>query len=248
MKKLYLIGNTKMNLDFSKFKKYFKLLKKASKNTKNFVGVCLSSPYLDLAQKCLKKSNVHYGTQNIYFEDEGAFTGEISAKMVQDFGVDLQIVGHSERRQYFYETDLDINKKIKKCLTLGIYPIFCFGENLQQRKENVTKKIIRQQLNGALSGIEKQDFGKIIFAYEPVWAIGTGVTATSKQAEEIAKFVKDYLNKHYGIDNCIFLYGGSMKPSNAFELLSQQHIDGGLIGGACLKVDEFSKIIDTAIV
>ena len=195
----------------------------------------------------LEGSKVLFGAENMHYEDKGAYTGEISAHMLNDFGCDLVIIGHSERRQYFAETDEQVNLKIKKALETGITPIVCFGETLEEREKGLTHTVIERQITGALADISEEDMGRLIFAYEPVWAIGTGVSATPEQAEEICLFAKNLLKDHYMVNDCIMLYGGSLKPSNAQEILSKPSINGGLIGGACLKVSDFEQLINTKV-
>ena len=245
----YLIGNMKMNMDFAKLQDYFKELIKEAKSTKNVVGVCVPSVYLETTSNNLEGSNILYGVQNMYHKDSGAFTGEISANMINDFDAKLVIIGHSERRQYFKETDNEINLKVKKAIESGLTPILCFGETKEERESGNEKVIVKNQIVSDIKGIDKQDVAKIIFAYEPVWAIGTGLTATSEQAEEMCAFAKDEVYRECGLESekMICLYGGSLKPSNAKEILSKPHIDGGLIGGACLKVEDFKQIFNVEV-
>ena len=249
MKKLYIFGNHKMNFNKSDYERYFKYLTKLSKGTKNQVAVAISTPYLYLAEKYLKKTKVHYGAQNCHYENRGAFTGETSVKMLKDFACDICVVGHSERRQYDNETNEKVNLKIKQLIKNAISPVFCFGETMEDRNNGLMKKVIKTQLEEGLKDLSSDEIRKIYFAYEPVWAIGTGQSATSKQAEEVAKFIKEFISKMYDITEgeIILLYGGSLKPENAEDILSKTHIDGGLIGGACLDVETFSKLINLNI-
>lgn len=247
MKKLYLIGNMKMNMSYAELEPYFEKLTEIASTSTNVVGVCVPSVYLDLAKYSLEGSKVLYGAENMHYEDKGAFTGEISADMIMDFNADMVIIGHSERRQYFKETDADVNLKVKKALEKGLTPILCFGETLDERNNNMAYSVVERQLLGALQDLDSEDIERIIFAYEPVWAIGTGVSASSAQAEEMIAFAKRILNEQFDITNCIMLYGGSLKASNAEEILSEKSIDGGLIGGACLKINEFEQIINTKV-
>ena len=249
MKTKYLIGNMKMNMDKESLIPYFENIKEIAEKSNNVVGVCVPSVYLDLAERSLKGSKVLFGTENLFYENKGAYTGEISASMIKDFNADMVIVGHSERRTIFKETDEDINKKVKKALEFGLKPILCFGETLEERNNFREKEVVRTQILEGLEGISKEDLGNIIFAYEPVWAIGTGVTATTKEAEDIISYSKELISEKYSVENedIIMLYGGSMKPSNVRELLSEKDIDGGLIGGACLKAEDFKGIIDVEI-
>lgn len=247
MKKLYLIGNMKMNMSVSQLEPYFEKLTTIAQNSSNVVGVCVPSVYISMAKYMLDGSKVLFGAENMYYADSGAYTGEISAHMLNDFGCDLVIIGHSERRQIFKETDIDVNLKIKKALDTGLTPILCFGETIEERNSGKAKPIVEQQILSALQGVDAEDIGRIIFAYEPIWAIGTGVSATSEQTEEMCAFAKRLLSENFGLENSIVLYGGSLKASNAEDILSKKSIDGGLIGGACLKIDEFEKIINTKV-
>ena len=249
MKKLFLIGNHKMNLTKTELEPFLSRLSKLTKKVDNVVGVAVSSPYLYLTEKYLRKTSVLYGGQNCHFEKKGAYTGEISADMLKDFGCKINIVGHSERRAYDNETDEKTNLKIKALLKQNIRPVFCFGETKEQRDKDLTKKVIKTQLENGLIDLTRDEVKKIIFAYEPVWAIGTGESATSKQAEDICRFVKQYICKMFDLTEgeIVLLYGGSLNPNNAFDILSKTHIDGGLIGGASLKIDEFEKLINLKI-
>jgi triosephosphate isomerase len=249
MKKLYIIGNHKMNLTRAELEPFLKGLSKESKKTDNVVGVAVSSPYLYLAEKYLKKTSILYGSQNCHFEKKGAYTGEVSVDMLRDFGGRISIVGHSERRAYDNETNEKINLKIKALLRSNVKPIFCFGETKDERDNDLTKKVIKTQLESCLIDLTRDEVKKLIFAYEPVWAIGTGESATSKQAEDVCRYVKQYICKMFELTEgeIVLLYGGSLNPTNAVELLSKTHIDGGLIGGASLKLDAFEKLINLKI-
>ena len=226
---------------------YFERLAEVSMTADNVVGVCVPYVYLNMAMGMLEGSKVLYGAQNMYHQDSGAYTGEISADTLDDFSCDLVILGHSERRAYFHETDAEINLKVKKALEKGITPILCFGETLDERNAKMAFSVVERQLVGALEDLTEEEIGRIIFAYEPVWAIGTGVSATAEQAEEMISFAKRLLQDNYAVDECIVLYGGSLKPSNAQEILSKPSIDGGLIGGACLKMSDFEELINTKV-
>ena len=228
---------------------YLKGIKKLANKTENIVGVAVATPYIYLAEKFLRKSNVLYGAQDCHYEKKGAFTSEISTVMLKDFGCKMSIVGHSECRAYNNDTNEIINLKIKALLKDNLRPIFCIGETKEERDKDLTKKVIKTQLEEGLKDLTQDEIKKIYFAYEPVWAIGTGVNATSKQAEEVAKYIKQYIGKMYGTTNgeIVLLYGGSLNPSNAVELLSNPSIDGGLIGGASLKLDSFEQLINLKI-
>jgi len=249
MKKLYLFGNLKMNKPTCDMVEYFKKLNKIAKASENEVCISLPYPYLYLAEKMLKKTKVLYGAQNCHYEPKGAYTGEVSIPMLKEFGCKTCLVGHSERRAYDNETNEKINLKLKALLKEGVRPILCFGETKDERDKNLTKKVIKSQLDEGLLDLTAGEIKKIVFAYEPVWAIGTGVSATSKQAEEMAKFIKEYLAKQYDLTNgeIVLLYGGSLNADNAQDILSKTHIDGGLIGGACLDINKYEKIINTAV-
>ena len=226
---------------------YLEHLANISKNTTNVVGVCIPYVFINMAQAYLEGSNVLFGAQNMHHEEKGAYTGEISVGMLEDFGCDLVILGHSERRAYFNETDELVNLKVKKALERGITPILCFGETLEERNSNLAHSVVERQLLKGLEGLDYYDVERILFAYEPVWAIGTGVSATSEQAEEMISFAKRLLKDNFDVQQTIMLYGGSLKPSNAQEILSKPSIDGGLIGGACLDLNDFKEIIDTKV-
>lgn len=213
------------------------------------VKTAICAPYTDLATlvEIFKDTKIGVGAQNVHFEEEGAFTGEISVGMLQDIGVDYCIVGHSERRQYFAETDETVNKKTKKLLANDIVPIVCVGECLEEREAGKAKEVVETQLRNGLVAISNEDAIKIVVAYEPVWAIGTGKTATPEQAEEMCEFIRDVLTDIFGedvADEIVIQYGGSVKPANATEIMNMTNIDGALVGGASLKPQDFVNIID----
>lgn len=197
----------------------------------------------------VKKTNVKVGAQNMYFEEEGAFTGEISPKFLKIIGCEYVILGHSERRNIFKESDEMINKKLKKALSTQLKPIVCIGEHLDDRERGITKKVIENQFNETFKELNKDQIINTVIAYEPIWAIGTGKTATPQQAEEIHKFIRDLLIKRFDkntAENVRIQYGGSIKPSNAGELFKKENIDGGLVGGASLEADSLYEIIKAA--
>ncbi len=213
--------------------------------------VVVCTPYVDLPTACrvAAGSKVKVGAQNVHFEASGAFTGEISTGMLNELGVAYVIIGHSERREYFAETDETVSKKIGAALAAGILPILCVGESLEQREQNVTSEHIRTQIKVALRNVSAADMPKVVIAYEPIWAIGTGKTATSAQAQEVCQMVRETVKECFDAavaDSVSILYGGSMNAKNAAELLAQPDIDGGLIGGASLKAEDFGKIIAAA--
>jgi triosephosphate isomerase len=210
------------------------------------VIVCPPFTSLALASEMLKGSSMGLGAQNMYIEKEGAYTGEISPNMLKSAGCGYVILGHSERRQYFKETDEFINKKAKKAFEFGLIPIICIGETLEQREQGITQDVIGKQVRAVLDGLSSAQVTKLILAYEPVWAIGTGKTATPAQAQEVHAFIRNLVSKLYDVATAqalVIQYGGSVKPENARELLHQLDIDGALVGGACLKADSFTAII-----
>ena len=208
-------------------------------------------PYLETAVQLTQGSAVHIAAQNMHFEESGAYTGEVSPSMLVDIGVEYVIIGHSERRTYFNETDETVNLKVKAALAHDLIPIMCCGETLQQREQGEMQRFIEGQIEAGLDGISKEEVENIVIAYEPIWAIGTGKTATVEQAQEVCALIRRKLEALYDIktaDKISILYGGSVKSGNVGELTSSLDIDGGLVGGASLKADEFTKIITTAVV
>lgn len=251
MRKLIIAGNWKMNNDLAQSEKLIVELKNLLQNEKPNCDVIVCPPFTSLseASKLLKGSNIKLGAQNMYFEDNGAYTGEVSASMLKSVGCEYVILGHSERRTIFGETDELINKKIKKALAAGLIPIFCVGELLSERETGITNDVIKRQLLAGLNGVSEEEMKKVIIAYEPVWAIGTGRTATPAQAQEVHEFIRDLIEIDYSLEianDVTIQYGGSVKPDNAKELISQKDIDGALVGGACLNADSFLGIIKSA--
>ena len=246
MRKKIIAGNWKMNMVPSEAVKLVETLQPLVQNEDVDVVYCV--PAIDLVPvvDAVKGSNVHVGAENLYFEDKGAYTGEISADMLVDAGVEYVIMGHSERRGYFHETDEDINKKLRKALEKGLKPIVCCGESLEQREQGITEDWIRMQIKIAFQEVTKEQAAGVVIAYEPIWAIGTGRTATAAQAEEVCKSIRDTIAEIYDTDTAEAIriqYGGSMNAGNCKELLAQPDIDGGLIGGASLKPD-FGTIVN----
>jgi triosephosphate isomerase (TIM) len=195
----------------------------------------------------IEGSVIKLGAQNMHFEDKGAFTGEISASMLNSVGCEYVILGHSERRTIFNENDEMINLKIKKAIEKGLKPIFCIGETLDEREKGITKDVVKRQVEKGLQGVSSNEMKNIMIAYEPVWAIGTGKTATPEQAQEVHEFIRSLVNQIFSksiSESLVIQYGGSVKPENATELLSQKDIDGALVGGACLKAESFLGIIE----
>lgn len=247
MRKKVIAGNWKMNMLPNEAMAFIEELAPQVKNTENEVILCV--PYTDLFYCLLnvQETNIKIGAQNMHFEESGAYTGEISPKMLKSIGVEYVIIGHSERRQYFNETDITVNKKVKSAFENGLKPIVCVGETLEQRENGETEQIITKQTQFALEGLTTEQVENTIIAYEPIWAIGTGKTATSEDANNSIKAIREKISKMYGqntANGVIIQYGGSVKSSNAKELFEMSDIDGGLVGGASLKADEFAKIVN----
>ncbi len=247
MRKKVIAGNWKMNMLPNEAIAFIEELTPLVKDTENEVILCV--PYTDLFYSLLtaQGTNIKIGAQNMHFEESGAYTGEVSAKMLKSIGVEYVIIGHSERRQYFGETDETVNKKVKAALSNDLKPIICVGETLEQREQKKTTEIITTQTNLALEGLSPEQVQNIIIAYEPIWAIGTGKTATSDDANNSIKEIRNKINEIYGQNvskRVIIQYGGSVKSTNAKELFTTSDIDGGLVGGASLKAEEFSKIVN----
>jgi triosephosphate isomerase len=248
MRKKVIAGNWKMNNDLKETQNLLsKLTSGISVDNLNCdVIVCPPFTSLSEAYTLLKGTRVKLGAQNMYFESSGAFTGEISAAMLKGVGCEYVILGHSERRNIFSESDELINTKIKKANASGLKPIFCIGELLEERESGITEKVIEKQIKSGLNNISPEEMGNMIIAYEPVWAIGTGKTASPEQAQDVHKFIRGLINDKYGAsisDKIVIQYGGSVNNKNARELLSQKDIDGALVGGASLKADSFIDII-----
>ncbi|MFA5261466.1 MAG: triose-phosphate isomerase [Candidatus Omnitrophota bacterium] len=251
MRKIIIAGNWKMYKTSLEAIELVTLLKREVVDNAA-VDIVVCPPFTALAdvRDTLSESNVALGAQNLYWEDSGAFTGEVSAPMLKDLSVAYVIIGHSERRQFFGETDETVNKKIRAALKHGLLPIVCIGESLAEREQNRTTDVIRTQCEGSLKGLTEDEMRKLIIAYEPVWAIGTGKTATPQQAQEVHKFIRELLGKMFGNDCAAGVriqYGGSVKPENTKDLMSQPDIDGALVGGASLKSDSFSLIIKNSV-
>lgn len=246
-RKTIIAGNWKMNMTASDTKKFAEDIKAIMPRAKWCdVVVCVPFVNIPTALKAFKDLRISVGAQNLFYEKSGAYTGEVSADMLKDLGVKYVIIGHSERRQYFGETDFTVNKKVLAALEAGLHPIICVGESLEQRELGVTMELIAYQVKCALAGVPADKMRHVVIAYEPLWAIGTGNTATSAQAQEVCASIRATLGKLYDLETAktiSILYGGSMNAGNAAELLAQPDIDGGLIGGASLKPVDFSKIV-----
>ncbi len=247
MRRKVIAGNWKMNKNPEEAKKYLEEIIPMVKDTRSEVVLCV--PYIDL--KCMVKhatgTNVKIGAQNMHWEESGAYTGEVSGSMLKSIGVEYVIIGHSERREYFAETDETVNKKVKAAFANDLKPIICVGESLEQREEGKTKEVITTQTRLALEGLTNEQVENTIIAYEPIWAIGTGKTATSEDANNSIKEIRDEICKIYGqntAERVIIQYGGSVKPENAKELFNTSDIDGALVGGASLKPESFAGIVN----
>ena len=240
-------GNWKMNKTLNEATHFVEELKKEICNKIEEVEVAIFPPFtlLRALQPLLKETGIGLGAQNMYWEKRGAYTGEISPLMLLDAGCNYIILGHSERRRYFGETDEKVNKKIKAALSFGLTPIVCIGEKLEERKRGEANEIVEKQLRGCLKNIDSKNREKIVIAYEPIWAIGTGETATPEQAQEMHYFIREKLKSLWKdkSDLIRIQYGGSVKPENIKSLMKQPDIDGALVGGASLKADSFAKII-----
>ena len=242
-------GNWKMNKTRPEAKALIEQIKPLVKDADCGVVVCVPYTNLETALEATKGSNIKVGAEYCHWAKSGAFTGEISADMLAEMGVEYVVIGHSERRQYFGETDKTVNQRVRAALDAGLKVILCVGELLEQREQGITEEVCGMQTKVALCGVSKEELSHIIIAYEPVWAIGTGKTATAEQADEVNGFIRSVVAGLYGEDAAQALtiqYGGSMNAKNAEELLSKEHVDGGLIGGASLKAEDFSIIVKAA--
>jgi len=246
MRKKIIAGNWKMNFTPKEAEAFINGIKDKINSNKSDVVFCV--PFLDIptALSLLKGTNISVGAQNMYFADKGAYTGEVSAPMLAEMGIKYVIIGHSERREYFGETDTDVNKKVLKALEYNLIPIVCVGESLEQRKQGITIELVRQQIKIALQDITQDQAKTIVIAYEPIWAIGTGETATNDQAEEVCAAIRMVLSEIYDEKTAEAIriqYGGSVNAENATDLFAMPNIDGGLVGGASIKPD-FEKVVN----
>ena len=251
MRRLLVVGNWKMNLDRAAAVTLAEgVRRRAAEVSAVELAVCPPFVYLDAVRGALKGSKVAWGAQNMYFEANGAFTGEVSAAMLVDLGCRFVILGHSERRHVLGETDADVNRKLRVALDAGLSPIVCVGELLSQREAGQTADVIGGQTEGSLAGLTAPEMNRVVIAYEPVWAIGTGQVATPDQAEEVHSLLRKILAERYNTETAEAVriqYGGSVKPDNARQLLSQPNIDGALVGGASLKADDFLGIAQAGV-
>ena len=244
MRRYVVAGNWKMNMLPNEAIEFMTQLAPVVKDATSEVIVCV--PFTDLFYTLLtaQETNIHVGAQNMHWEESGAYTGEVSAQMLKCINTEYVIIGHSERRQYFNETDESVNLKVKSALKHGLKPIICVGETLEQRESGKTEELITEQISKALTGLTEKDLDNIIVAYEPIWAIGTGKTATNDEANDAIKSIRNKIKEEFGTDDVTILYGGSCNEKNAKELFEMSDIDGGLVGGASLKADKFTQIVN----
>ena len=249
LRKVVIAGNWKMNKTPAEAKELIAAIAPLVKDAACDVVAC--TPFVDLAsaQEAAAGTNIQIGAENCHWEKSGAYTGEISAEMLSSMGVNIVIIGHSERRQYFGETDVTVQKRVRAALDAGLTVILCVGETLEQREQGITSELVAMQTKIALGGVSEEELKRVIIAYEPVWAIGTGKTATAQQANEVCHTIREVIGAVYSqaaADGITIQYGGSMNAGNAAELLAQPDVDGGLIGGASLKPNDFATIVKAA--
>ena len=245
-RKVIIAGNWKMNNNARQTKELISQMSAKITDSKATVLLCVPAINIRVAKQAAENSIINIGAENCHWAESGAYTGEISADMLDSYDVKYCIIGHSERRQYFGETDETVNLRRKTCLKHSIHPIICVGENLEQREKDITKEVIKGQIEKDLADFTEEDMLNTIIAYEPIWAIGTGKTATAQQAEEVCGYIRSIIANLFGnqtAEAVTIQYGGSMNAKNAKELLSMENIDGGLIGGASLKADDFAQIV-----
>ena len=249
LRKAVIAGNWKMNKTPAEAKELINAIAPLVKDAACDVVAC--TPFVDLwsAQEAAKGTNIQIGAENCHWDKSGAYTGDISAEMLHSMDVNIVIIGHSERRQYFGETDVTVQKRVRAALDAGLTVILCVGETLEQREQGITGELVALQTKIALGGVSAEELKRVIIAYEPVWAIGTGKTATAEQANEVCHIIREVIAEVYGkasADGITIQYGGSMNAANAAELLAQPDVDGGLIGGASLKPNDFAAIVEAA--
>lgn len=247
MRKAIIAGNWKMHNTIEEAVKMVEELKPMVKDAACDVVVCPTFVCLDAVVKAVKGSNIKVGAQNVHFEEKGAFTGEVAPGMLQAMGIDYVVIGHSERRQYFNETDETVNKKLKTCFAHNLLPILCVGEALEEREANITEEVIGRQIKLDLAGLTGEQVEKLVVAYEPIWAIGTGKTATADQANDTIAFIRKCIENIYGkaiAEKTRIQYGGSVKPSTISEQMGKSDIDGALVGGASLVPQDFAAIVN----
>ena len=246
MRKAIIAGNWKMHYTPEEAVKVINELKPLVKDATCDVVVCPTFVCLDAVLKAVEGSNIKVAAQNMHFEEKGAFTGEVAPGMLEAMGVSYVVLGHSERREYFNETDETCNKKVLKALEVGIDPILCCGETLEERETDKTKDVVKTQIIAGLANVKAEDLEKVVIAYEPIWAIGTGKTATSKQANDVISYIREVIASVYGeVANKVRIqYGGSVKPSNVVEIMEQSDIDGALVGGASLQPADYIALVN----
>jgi triosephosphate isomerase len=246
MRKPIIAGNWKMHKTIAEALEFVNEVKDRVNNDKVEAVICAPFTLLKDLKQATKGTNIKIGAQNMHFEEKGAFTGEISPLMLKELDMDYVVIGHSERRQYFNETDETVNKKVLKALEVGIDPILCVGETLEEREAGNTKDICKVQVEKALENVSKEDLAKVVIAYEPVWAIGTGKTATSEDANDVIAYIREVVANLYGelANEVRIQYGGSVKPSNVAEIMNQSDIDGALVGGASLEANDYVELVN----
>ena len=246
MRKPLIAGNWKMHKTIAEALEFVNEVKDRVNNDKVEAVICAPCTLLKDLKQATKGTNIKIGAQNMHFEEKGAFTGEISPLMLKELDMDYVVIGHSERRQYFNETDETVNKKVLKALEVGIDPILCVGETLEEREAGNTKDVCKVQVEKALENVSKEDLAKVVIAYEPVWAIGTGKTATSEDANDVIAYIREVVANLYGelANEVRIQYGGSVKPSNVAEIMNQSDIDGALVGGASLEANDYVELVN----
>lgn len=246
MRKPIIAGNWKMHKTIAEALEFVNDVKDRVDNDKVEAVICAPFTLLKDLKQATRGTNIKIGAQNMHFEEKGAFTGEISPLMLKELDMDYVVIGHSERRQYFNETDETVNKKVLKALEVGIDPILCVGETLEEREAGNTKDVCKVQVEKALENVSKEDLAKVVIAYEPVWAIGTGKTATSEDANDVIAYIREVVANLYGelANEVRIQYGGSVKPSNVAEIMNQSDIDGALVGGASLEANDYVELVN----
>ena len=246
MRKPIIAGNWKMHKTIAEALEFVNQVKDRVNNDNVEAVICAPFTLLKDLKQATKGTNIKIGAQNMHFEEKGAFTGEISPLMLKELDMDYVVIGHSERRQYFNETDETVNKKVLKALEVGIDPILCVGETLEEREAGNTKDVCKVQVEKALENVSKEDLAKVVIAYEPVWAIGTGKTATSEDANDVIAYIREVVANLYGelANEVRIQYGGSVKPSNVAEIMNQSDIDGALVGGASLEANDYVELVN----
>ena len=246
MRKPIIAGIWKMHKTIAEALEFVNEVKDRVNNDKVEAVICAPFTLLKDLKQATKGTNIKIGAQNMHFEEKGAFTGEISPLMLKELDMDYVVIGHSERRQYFNETDETVNKKVLKALEVGIDPILCVGETLEEREAGNTKDVCKVQVEKALENVSKEDLAKVVIAYEPVWAIGTGKTATSEDANDVIAYIREVVANLYGelANEVRIQYGGSVKPSNVAEIMNQSDIDGALVGGASLEANDYVELVN----